>query len=173
MTEGECEKGILDAILEKNLLKYEQQELFYEQIFHLRQIRDKQIIMFNQLPKNEMVTIIRVGDTLTDELKIPRDIKNKVVEIIDIYTKPELEMIYIIHKNKFNEFIKIKSKVKASIFLKQIDDTYEKTYDYHYNYFMNLSNEEIYNLLKKYDLKRGKTHAKKDTSLSYLLKKGD
>lgn len=96
MTEGTCEKAFLDVLLEKNILLFEVNDLLYEEIFKARQLEQSLISKINQLPLNEKVTIIRIGDKLSDELRIPLDVKNKVVSIEKVCIKPEFEILYII-----------------------------------------------------------------------------
>lgn len=40
MTEGTCEKALIDVLIKKNLLIYPIDSLLYEQVFHARQIKN-------------------------------------------------------------------------------------------------------------------------------------
>ena len=53
--------------------------------------------------------MLRIGDKLSDELKIPREYKGKIKDIKK-YLQPELEMLLIISENMDSKFEKIKSK---------------------------------------------------------------
>ena len=44
--------------------------------------------------------MLRIGDKLGDELKIPREYKGKIKDIRKYCTKPELEMLLLISENK-------------------------------------------------------------------------
>ena len=87
MTEGTDEKAFLDVLLEKGMLKYKKEELLFDNIYHKRQIDNELKAFIQQLSITDQVTIYRVGDKLSDELKIPKDISlytpKKIKEIID------------------------------------------------------------------------------------------
>jgi len=135
LTEGECELGLINVLLEKNMMIYSFDDLVYERAYHERQLTDKIKERINSLPYDEKITIIRIGDKLTDSINIPPEYKEKIVEQIKVCTKPEFEILHIIHKKKINEFIHRKTEIYASEYLKSIDKTYKKTRDYNYNYF--------------------------------------
>ena len=62
--------------------------------------------------------MLRIGDKLGDELKIPREYKGKIKDIRKYCTKPELEMLLLISENKDAEFEKVKSKTSPKKFIK-------------------------------------------------------
>ena len=92
MTEGTCEKALIDVLIKKGLFSLSIESLLYEQIFHARQIKNSIIERINQLPVSEKICIIRIGDTLTDELDIPNDIRDRVESCRKICIKPEFEI---------------------------------------------------------------------------------
>ena len=47
--------------------------------------------------------MLRIGDKLGDELKIPREYKGKIKDIRKYCTKPELEMLFVEIINPVNE----------------------------------------------------------------------
>ena len=105
MTEGSCERALLDACLEKGMLSIPPSDLLYEQIFHARQIDNRLSDMIGQLPFGEKVRIIRVGDKLTDQLVIDEDLADRIVAVEKICIKPEFEILHIIYRGKFSEFL--------------------------------------------------------------------
>lgn len=171
MTEGTCEKALIDVLLEKNIFNIPIESLLYEEIFHARQIKASLVEKINQLPCTEKIIIIRIGDSLTDELKIPEEIVDKVEKCLKICIRPEFEFLYLIYKKEEDNYIrKYKSKKKPSEYLQQIDCMYEKTYEYNYNFFKNLSNEEIKEMIKTYSCKRKQVHNKDEGLLENLIK---
>ena len=171
MTEGTCEKALIDVLIEKELFSISVESLLYEQVFHARQIKNNLIERINQLPVNEMITILRIGDTLTDELVIPEEISDRVERCSKICIKPEFEILHLIYKEKDLDYIKkYKSKNKASEYLYQIDCKYEKSYEYNYNFFNSLSNAEIKNIINIYTLRRSKVHNKDEGLLESIMK---
>ena len=75
--------------------------------------------MIRQLPPEEKVKIIKIGDKLSDKLKIPKDIKEKINSEEKYCTKPEFEMLIIISECLYNEYQKVKSKKKPKVFAKE------------------------------------------------------
>ena len=74
MTEGADELSFMQVLLDRNLLKYSKEELLMESIYHSRQINGEITGYIQLLPSDDTVTIYRVGDKLTDKVKIPKSI---------------------------------------------------------------------------------------------------
>lgn len=171
MTEGTCEKALIDVLIEKNIFSLEVESLLYEQVFHARQIKNSLVERINQLPIDEKISIIRIGDTLTDELLIPDEIKDRVESCKKICIKPEFEILHLIQRKEDSKYIrKHKSKLKVSEYLYQIDCNYEKSYEYNYDFFVSLSNEEIKNIIHAYKCTRSKVHNKDEGTLEEMIK---
>lgn len=171
MTEGTCEKALLDVLLEKNILLYKPSDLLYETVFKARQLEHSLISKINQLPATEKVSIIRIGDKLSDELRIPRDLKNRIASIEKICIKPEFEILHIIYQDKFSQYNKQKSNNKPCEFIYSIMCDYKKTHEFNYEFFSRLSDEELVSLLKEYDKKRLGTHKNCEKSMTTIIKK--
>lgn len=171
MTEGTTELAFLDVLLEKNILKFDKKELLMEEMYHSRQI-DGEIIGYIQiLSYQDKVFIYRVGDGLKDKLTIPTTIlPEKIAGIIDVSTTPEFEILFILNENLYDEFLKVKSNIKASSFYKIHNKQYKKQYKFVYEYFSKMSNEEIINLIDLYVKKHGKTLKKGQKSIKELIK---
>lgn len=170
MTEGTCEKALLDVLLEKNILVYEASDLLYETVFKARQLENSLLSKINQLPIFEKVSIIRIGDKLSDELKIPRDVKNRIEIQEKICIKPEFEILHIIYENKFQQYNKQKSYKKPSKFIYSFRKDYEKTYKFNYEYFSRLDDDELLSLFKEYDVKRIGAHDDNEKSILSIVK---
>lgn len=150
MTEGKTELAFLNVLLEKNILKFEKEELLMEEIYHSRQI-DSEIKEYIQLLDYGNKVIYRVGDGLKDKLSIPPSIlPEKIAGKMDISTTPEFEMLFILNENLYDEYLKVKSNVKASSFYKKHNKKYKKQYDFIYEYFLKMSNKKIINLIDLY-----------------------
>ena len=170
MTEGPCEKALIDVLIKKGIFNIPVESLLYEEVFHARQIKGKVLEKINQLPYQEKIFIIRIGDKLTDDLVIPDDLEDRVEDNIKICIKPEFEVLHLIYKGKLDEYIKKhKSSMKPSEYLSQIDKEYKKAYDYNYKYFDALTSEKIINVIKTYSSKRGGTHKKYEKFLEELI----
>ena len=172
MTEGTCEKAFIDVIIDKDLFVFPIKCLLYEQMFHARQSNQKLIEKINQLPANEKITIIRIGDKLSDKLLIPEEIENKVVKCLKICIKPEFEILHLIFQKEDSKYIRnYKSKFKPSEYLHSIDCKYEKSYEYNYSFFNKIPNKDLIFLIKEYSNKRKKVHNNDELLLEEILKK--
>ena len=84
------------------MLKFSKEELFYDDIFHLRQLKGDIIIKLRSLGHEDTVDIYRVGDKLSDVLRIPNEIKKlpirRINKIEDVLISPEFEILMIIHE---------------------------------------------------------------------------
>ena len=172
MTEGDCEKGLLDVLLERSLLKYDYDDLVYQQVFHARQFDDRLVEMLIQLPADEKVIVIRVGDKLSDALKNRREIQGKISGVWKVCIKPEFEILHLIHEGCFKAFIKEKSKKKASEFYEGVNPDYRKNYYKNLAYFSSLTNSDLVNLLKEYDQKRKGAHGSDELTPLALIREG-
>jgi hypothetical protein len=83
----------------------------------------------------EKISVIRILDSRREKFKLGKAYENKV-DVINVITAPEIEMLIIFSEGKYNEFKK--SKKKPSEFCKvnmKMPDV--KTYDYLHKYFLN------------------------------------
>lgn len=171
MTEGKTELAFLNVLLEKNILKFKKSDLLMEQIYHNRQIDSDIKGYIQQLNYKEKVLIYRVGDVLKDKLIIPKTIlSEKIEKVIDICTTPEFEILFILNEGLYDDFLKVKSYMKASLFYKMKNKKYKKQYDFVYDYFSNMSDYEIKCLINLYVKKHGKTLKKGQLTLKELIK---
>ena len=170
MTEGTCEKALIDVLIEKGIFSIPVESLLYEEVFHARQLKESIREKIHQLPLQETITIIRIGDKLSDELIIPQDIEERIEGCLKICTKPEFEILHLIYLNEEQSYIKkYKSKKSAYEYLCDVNKEYEKTYEYNYQYFDNLSCDDLREIIKKYSVKRGKVHEKDERLLEMLI----
>ena len=79
MTEGPNELAFFNVLLQKNLLIFSKEDMLMEQAFHKRQIDGELKGYIQGLPINDTVDIYRIGDQLTDNLKIPHSILSKKI----------------------------------------------------------------------------------------------
>ena len=169
MTEGTCEKALLDILLERNMLIYDYFDLLYQQVFCARQIDNRLLEMINQLPYDEKLTIIRIGDKLSDKLDVT-DVEGCLAGCFKICIKPEFEILHTINDDLFDEFIKQKSKKTVSSFYAEHNQNYKKTYKCNQVYFEEMANGQLIDLIKEYEHKRAHTHRKDELTLLSILK---
>ena len=119
MCEGPNELEIIRMLLEHDKLIFTEDDLLNLVPYHARQIRN------NASVKNALnlyygdVEVLRIGDKLNEELKIPKEYKGKIKNIRKYCTKPELEMLLIISENRNLDFEKVKAKISPKTFSKE------------------------------------------------------
>ena len=79
MTEGKVELEFLKLLQDRNLLIFEEKSLLFEDMYHARQLDGKLLNYIQQTSFDSKIIIYRIGDKMTDELKIsPKLIKTKI-----------------------------------------------------------------------------------------------
>lgn len=121
--------------------------------------------------RNSLV-VYRIGDKLSDQLKMPKDksVRNMISNVICVLTKPEFEVVMLINEGVADRYFRAeKTGSKPSSFYKALHPEYHKGYDQVKEYFGKLSDSELVMLLRKYDMMRKKTHPKGALSFYDLL----
>ena len=148
--EGSAEEAIIDILLDNELLIFTREEMLEEQVIRCR---DGKRFEERYLRKgfNEKISIIRILDSRRENFKLSRAYQDKV-DIVNVITAPEIEMLIIFAEDKYHDFKK--SKKKPSIFCKEdLKMSNVKSYDYVKEYFAdaNILREAIpkYNEISK------------------------
>ena len=135
--EGSAEAAIIDVLLDNNLLIFQREEMLDEGVIRCR---DGKTFETRYLRKgfSEMISVIRILDSRRENFKLSKAYESKV-DVINVITAPEIEMLIIFNENKYNEFKK--SGKKPSSFCKEnLKMPSVKSYDFVKDYF---SNSEI------------------------------
>ncbi len=172
LTEGPNELRLINVLLEKDLLWFRNEDLVYHQAFHERQLSEATIERIRQLPADAKVRIYRIGDKLSDTFRLPKrqeDRQKLILPVIDVHTTPELEILMIIREGRYEEYLKVKSKMKPSVFYKTVHRGYNKRSDYVEEYFSSLENDDLTSLLREYRKLRGSLSAGAGLTLFDLL----
>ena len=116
------------------------------------------------------IEILRIGDSLKEELKIPSEFKKQIKSVKKYCTKPELEILLIINKKLMNDFNKVKSKEKPKMFAKKNITIGKQKYDNSTRFYEIFYNdvEELVNDIKEY--KKISRNNKNELYLADLLK---
>lgn len=171
LTEGGAEKAIIELLMESKLLIFSIDEMIDMRPHLNRQIENSMLhILIRQLPSDEKVQIIRIGDKMSDKLEIPKDITHKILPIKKCCIKPEFEMLIIINEGLYDDFQKYKSYQKPS--------EYAKTRIRHNNISYNKSQNWVKAYFKENDLisalikyKQKSSHKRGEGHLLDLIKK--
>ena len=172
MCEGPNELEIVRLLLAANKLKFTVDDLLNLVPYHARQITSSVAVKNALLLYPGDVNVLRIGDKLNDELKIPKDYKDQIKSVSKYCTKPELEMLLIISENKEREFEKVKSHISPKSFSKEHIVYNRHRYDnstvFYREYYSNRI-DLLVESIRKYKQHKGK-HGHGEGYLADLLK---
>lgn len=172
MCEGSNELEIMKILLKNDYLKYSKNDLLNLTPYHARQIEKSNVVKtaLNLYPGK--VCIFRIGDSLNENFKIPKDYKERIKSVEKYCTKPELEMLLIIAEKMTADFEKVKSSAKPKDFAKENIRCGKKKYDNSsefYTEYFGENPELLVKAIKEYKRIKGK-HKIDEGYLADLLK---
>lgn len=147
ITEGSAERGIIQLLLDNNLLIFSEEDLFSNEIIKgNRSFSNFQDKYLEGIRVDPPLKIYRVQDTLpkksSKENTPRRQFKHMIEEVLFVVTRTEIEKIMIIYNDLEAEFNKSKYQdVLPSKFLKQFNKRkFEdcKNYEFVYYHFEDL-----------------------------------
>lgn len=115
--EGAAEFDIVSLLLKNNLLIFSEEQIVIDGLTNIRKANDIQE-KFLGLGYEDKVLILRIIDSKRESFKL-KPPYNKKCDIINIYTTPEIEMLLIIHHNKYDDYQKVKNRKKPSEYCKE------------------------------------------------------
>ena len=133
--EGSAEQAIMELLLDSDKLIFNNNQLLEEEIIRCRSAK---IFEQKYLRKgfNKKITVLRILDSRKENFNLSKAYKNKV-DVINIITAPEIEMLIIVSENKYDDFKK--SKIKPSDFCKiTLKLNSVKNYDFVKGYFSDI-----------------------------------
>lgn len=174
LCEGSDEQTIINILLDNNKLKFNRDSLIGQRVYHARNLNNP-MITTELIHNGKPVIIYRIGDTQTDNLRIPNDFKNLINKdrIYKYCTKPELEMLLLISENMINDYNKVKSKIKPSTYAKRIvynGQNYNKSTTFFEQYYNTNKVDKLVQSIKEYKRLKNKTHKSDELFLADLLK---
>ena len=172
MCEGPNELEIIRMLLAHDKLIFTEDDLLNLVPYHARQIGNNAAVKTALKLYHGEIQVLRIGDKLSDELKIPKEYKDRISNVRKYCTKPELEMLLIISENKDSDFEKVKSKISPKIFSKENVIYNNKHYNNSTAFYREYYGERIELLvdtIKRYKQLKGK-HKKDEFYLADLLK---
>lgn len=116
IAEGGAETGILSVLLDNNYLKFTWEDLLNNDILRSRSaIRFQRLYLDRAMKKK--VHIYRILDSRTEIFKLSEAYRKRVSAIDSLYTRPEIEMLYVINGGQYDSFKK--ANIKPSQYCKQ------------------------------------------------------
>lgn len=134
--EGAAEEAIMNILLENDLLIFSREKMIEERVIRCR---DGKKFEKEYLRKsfNEKISVIRILDSRNENFKIGKAYQHKV-DIIDIITAPEIEMLIIFAENKYTQFIKT-GKKPSDFCTQDLRMSNVKNYNFVYDYFSDVT----------------------------------
>lgn len=115
--EGGAETEIMNMLLDNDLLIFNRRQLIDEEFLKRMSAKEFQK-KYLHLEYDKKIIILRIIDSRSEKFPLS-EIYRCQVDVIDVITAPEIEMLIIINKNKYNDFCK-KRKQKPSEYCKQV-----------------------------------------------------
>jgi len=143
--EGSAETAIIDLLLEHDLLVFIREQLIEEKVIRCRngkQFEERYL----RKGFNHKVSVIRILDSRHENFKLSKAYISKV-NVINVVTAPEIEMLIIFNEGKYDAYKK--SKMKPSDFCKErLGMTDVKSYKFVKAYFSDIN--VLLTAIKKY-----------------------
>lgn len=147
--EGSAEQAILEILLEDNKLEFCKEQLLERKILRCRSAKSFE----NQyLSKgfSKKVKIYRILDSRKEKFKLST-LYAKKVEVINVVTAPEIEMLVICKEGKFDDYKKGNIKKPSEYCKVKLGLGKVKNYQFVKNYFSN--SDELCGAIKDYKQK--------------------
>lgn len=111
LCEGSAEEVILNILLDHHLLIFEREELIEEKVLRCR---DAKVFERRYLRKayDGKISVLRILDSRNERFNLSREYKDKI-DVVNIITAPEIEMLIIHSKDAYDEFKKSRKKPSA------------------------------------------------------------
>ena len=113
--EGAAEEAIVDILLDEHLLIFEREDLIEESILRCRNAKTFES-RYLRKSFNAKISVIRILDSRMERFNLSKEYKAKI-DVVNIITAPEIEMLIIFAEGKYEEYKK--SGKKPSIFCKE------------------------------------------------------
>lgn len=146
--EGNAEHAVMDILLENNALIFH--ELLDDKIIRARSAESFQSRYLNKV-FNTKITIFRILDSRNEKFKLNKRYCDKV-DVINVITAPEIELLIILSENKYDDFIKQNNKSKqlkpSEYCTKNLNINDVKSYQFFKDYFQDM--DRLIDAIKKY-----------------------
>lgn len=137
--EGEAERAILNILLDNHKLIFEREDLIEEEILKCRKGADFAKRYLSKEFKKK-ITVYRVLDSRTENFNVGKAYEDKI-EVKNVITAPEIEMLIICNEGKYKEYQREKRKnsdLKPNTFCKAfLGYKNVKQYEFVKEYFKN------------------------------------
>ncbi|MFB0958551.1 hypothetical protein [Proteiniclasticum sp. QWL-01] len=115
--EGGAETAIMDILLNQDLLVFSRDQMIEESVLPRTSVKEFERRHL-RLAYDQKILILRVIDSRGEKFNLSRAYRSKV-KVIDVITAPEIEMLIIVSKKKYDEYCRSKIK-KPSDYCKNV-----------------------------------------------------
>ncbi len=163
--EGGAETAIMDILLDNDLLIFSREQLIEKKVLRMMSAQDFQR-RYLQREYDQKVYILRVIDSRTDQFNLSKAYRCQV-DVINLITAPEIEMLIIVSKEKYDDYCKSKIKKPSDYCKVKLNIKNVKSPDFIKKYFEDPN--RLIDSIKEYH----RVHKQKDkeASLFDLIKK--
>lgn len=130
--EGSAETAIIDILLDGNLLIFSRKEMLDEKVLRCRNAKHFEERYLRQSFDGK-ISVIRILDSRKENFRLSKAYEHKV-DVINVVTAPEIEMLIIINEGKYENFKRSGKKpseyCKADLHFHNV-----KSYSFVRNYF--------------------------------------
>ena len=161
--EGGAERAIIDLLLDNHMLVFDIEQLLEEEVLRCRSAKEFED-KYLRKGFREKITVYRILDSRRENFKLSTIYQSKI-DVINVVTAPEIEILIIYNEGKYKEFKN--SGEKPSVYCKstlRYKDV--KSYDFIQKYFADI------NVLKRalHEYRRVSKVQKDEIALYDLLK---
>lgn len=161
--EGSAEKAIINLLLENNKLIFNKKQMIDRQIITCRDAKSFEAKYLRKGFEHK-ITVYRILDSRSENFNVSKVYKEKI-EVVNVITAPEIEMLIIFNENRYEDFKK--SRLKPSTYCKKkLKYKDVKSYKFVQEYFENV--DKLVESIEKY--KRISCVKKDECTLCDLLK---
>lgn len=134
--EGGAEHAILDLLMNNHKLIFEREDLIEEEVLRCRRGKEFEE-KYLKKGFSEKIIVYRILDSRNEKFKLSKAYEKKV-DVINVVTAPEIEMLIICNEGKYKEFKN--AGEKPSVFCKRaLGYKHVKSYNFIYEYFSDIN----------------------------------
>lgn len=116
--EGGAETAIIDMLVDNNKLIFTRKQMLDEDTIRCRNGKEFEQRYLRKEFESK-ITVLRILDSHTEGFRLSPAYRDKV-DVINVVTSPEIEMLLILAEGKYSEYVKKSSSMSPSIFCKQV-----------------------------------------------------
>lgn len=101
IVEGHTERAIMEVLLEHDALKFNEDDLLEGEVIRARNAKKFAKEFLNKGFRSRKVKIYRILDSKTEKFNLPEVYKKKVSEVVELRTRPEIEILDILYHQDY------------------------------------------------------------------------